>query len=312
MKDPFVSVVVAVKNGEKTLAKCVQSLLAQEYPRFEVIVVDDGSTDATPRVLASFLPRITVISNPRNLGPSESRNIAAARAAGQYLAFIDGDCIADRRWLTELMKCFAEGDAAGGGGTQGVPADESRFGRVVARFLVAVGFMTGYMRAARAGIGKVEHNASCNSAYRRDVFLSVGGFLPGLWPGEDVELDYRLRKKRYILRCNPAARVAHYRTGTVSSFCRMLYRYGAAQGILTRKYGFFRKAQYLSLTPFLALALLGIALAQHTLLPFAGACALAFLALFRFDIRLAALGVLAFVAWTAGFYIAAVSWKGRP
>lgn len=312
MKEPFVSIVVAVKNGEKTLAKCVTSLLAQEYPHFEVIVVNDGSTDATPQILAPFFPRITVISNPRNLGPSESRNIAAIRAAGQYLAFIDGDCVADRRWLAELMKCFSEGDAAGGGGSQGIPLDESRFGRLVARFLSAVGFVTGYMRAARAGIGKVEHNASCNSAYKRDVFLSVGGFLPGLWPGEDVELDYRLRKKRYILRCNPAARVAHYRPGTVAGFCRMLYRYGAAQGILTRKYGFFRKAQYLSLAPFLFLALLGIAVMKHTLLPFAGASALAFLALFRFDVRLAALGFLAFVNWIAGFYTAAIVWRGRP
>ena len=97
---------------------------------------------------------------------------------------------------------------------------------------------------------EVNHNASCNVLYKREPFINEGGFWESLWPGEDVELDYRMRKKGYKLVFNPKGMVFHYRAENFKSFSKMMFRYGRAQGILVKKYGFFRK---IHLLPFFVL-----------------------------------------------------------
>jgi glycosyltransferase involved in cell wall biosynthesis len=87
---PLVSVIIPVYNGEAFIARAVDSALAQDFPDFEVIVVDDGSTDATGTILNTYGGRIRVISQ-ENRGQAAARNRAAAIAQGQYLAFLDAD-----------------------------------------------------------------------------------------------------------------------------------------------------------------------------------------------------------------------------
>lgn len=81
--------------------------------------------------------------------------------------------------------------------------------------------------------------------YRKDAFLEIGGFDETLWPSEDVDLDYRLKKKGYSFMYNPSVIVYHYRPQSLSALSKMMYRYGVTQGILTKRYGFFRKIQFL-------------------------------------------------------------------
>jgi GT2 family glycosyltransferase len=110
------------------------------------------------------------------------------------------------------------------------------------------GIITDYMRSQGSqAIIEVRHNASCNVMYRKDIFLAEGGFLGELWPGEDVELDYRLSQKGYKHYFNPRAVVYHYRPAGIASFSKMMFRYGWAQGFLVKKYGIFRKTQFLPL-----------------------------------------------------------------
>ena len=244
MNYPLISVVVVVRNGEATIRNCVNSLIALDYPRVEIIVVDDGSTDGTGAILAGYEGRIKVISNAASEGPSFARNRAAQEAAGEFIAFTDGDCIAARDWLGQLVACFVDGEnVAGAGGSQAVPEDDSTFARTLAGFMSTLGFMTDYLHCAK-GISKVEHNPSCNVIYKRESYIRERGFLEGLWPGEDTELDYRLRKKGYELRFNPKAIVYHYRPKDISAFYKAMVRYGWAQAMLVRKYGVFRRIQY--------------------------------------------------------------------
>lgn len=100
-----ISVVIAVKNEIKTIKKCLDSVLALDYPDFEVIVVDNNSTDYTFGALETYGDKIKILSNTIP-GPSASRNMAIKAAKGKYIAFTDGDCIVDKNWLTELMKGF--------------------------------------------------------------------------------------------------------------------------------------------------------------------------------------------------------------
>ena len=90
MNAGLVTCVIPVFNGERYLAEALDSVLGQTYSPIEVVVVDDGSTDGTPRILAGFGDRITRLRQT-NAGPSAARNLGIEHAAGAYLAFLDAD-----------------------------------------------------------------------------------------------------------------------------------------------------------------------------------------------------------------------------
>jgi glycosyltransferase involved in cell wall biosynthesis len=256
MSDSSISVIIAVKNGRRTINKCVDSILALPNKDIEIIVVDDGSTDETYQILKGYGSLLSVIRNQKSIGPAESRNIAVSRARGRYVAFTDGDCIVDNGWLNELKKGFNGDRVASVGGVQESPEDESAFGRRVNKFLKKTLFITEYARDKSGGVRAVDHNASCNSMYRKDIFLNAGGFWKGFWPGEDVDLDHRLKINGYQINFNPAAVVYHYRAGDPGAFCRMMSRYGWAQGVLVRRYGITRRVQWLPIAILLWVALM--------------------------------------------------------
>jgi cellulose synthase/poly-beta-1,6-N-acetylglucosamine synthase-like glycosyltransferase len=304
MNKPLISIVITVKNAENTLRRCLDSVLGIDYENYEVIVVDDGSRDKTSEILKDYSARIRMILNSASLGPSKARNSACAVAKGEYLAFTDGDCIVDRNWLSELLQGFKEDNIVAVGGAQKVPDDESLFGRKVSVFMQKVSAVTGYLHKEEEAGRFVAHNPTCTSMYKKDIFLKEGGFREHLWPGEDVELDYRLTKKGYRLFYSPAAVVYHYRSGNLGSFVKMMYRYGQAQAWLVGSYGIFRKIQAL---PFfiLAVLLLGIlsffynALNLYFLVLFGSA--VIFLVLLKINFDMFGLFILTLIYWNLGF-----------
>ena len=111
---PSVSIIVCSYNGAATLHACLESLGKIEYPKFEVILVDDGSTDNTAQIAAEFA-NVRYIHQP-NRGLSAARNTGAAAARGEVLAYTDADCMADVDWLYYLIGTLTSGDFAGVGG----------------------------------------------------------------------------------------------------------------------------------------------------------------------------------------------------
>lgn len=299
MNTPTIAVIVAARDAQATMRKCLDSLLTLDYPGYEVIVVDDGSKDDTPRILEEYREKIKVITLKGN-GPSAARNIASRQTQAEYVAFTDSDCVADRLWLKELIKGFQDSAVAGVGGSQRIPEDETRFGRDVFGFMKKSRFFIDYMGKNRDSLMSVRHNPSYNVMYRRDVFVKAGGFLEGLWPGEDVELDYRLTKQGHILKWNPKAFVFHYKPQTLSAFMKMMYRYGDAQGRLVRRYGIFRKVQMLPLVGFF----LAVLFAAGLWLNWPLALASAFLSLAGLFVYFSGnpwLGLSGIVAWHSGY-----------
>lgn len=245
MAEPLISIIVPAFNAEKTVKKCIESLLGIDYPKYDILVVDDGSTDRTKQMLFEFRSRARVIES-QHIGPSKCRNIAAFQAQGEFLAFTDADCVVDKNWLKELLKGFVAKNVVAVGGSQESPADETAFGKNVQAFFELTGFLGGYIKSkANNSIRKVSHNPSCNVMYRKEDFLEIGGFDESLWPCEDVDLDYRLKKKGYAFMFNPVAKVYHYRPQSLAALSRMMFRYGAMQGILTKRYGLFRAMQFM-------------------------------------------------------------------
>ncbi|MFH1552846.1 MAG: glycosyltransferase [Candidatus Omnitrophota bacterium] len=305
MDKPSVSIVVAAKNAEKTIEKCITSILSLRYNNYEVIVIDDGSTDKTPNLLEKYKPRVTVITNVSSLGPSRSRNNAAKKGNGECIAFTDADCIVSDDWLNELVGCFdIYPEAVSCGGSQDIPPDATDFERRVFKFFKKSGIVTDYMRLKRFDkIIEVDHNPSCTVIYKREIFLEEGGFAEGLWPGEDVELDHRLRKKGYRIFFNPRAVVYHYRPKNIRSFIYMMYRYGWAQGVLVRKYGFFRKIHFIPVFSLICLMVFGILFFSqpYLLLLFVVICLAAVSGYFMFKLNMLILGVSGLIFWNIGF-----------
>jgi glycosyltransferase involved in cell wall biosynthesis len=255
---PRISIVIPVYNCSRTIAKCVDSLARMDHSDFEIIVVDDCSTDGTAEICESY-DNVRVIRMAKG-GPSRARNIGVAECRGEFVAFTDGDCVVERNWLTELAKGFDGPLVAGVGGDQRSPHDDTEFGKLVQDFLKTIGFMTGYIKP-HSKLKETDHNPSCNAIYRKTVFQEVGGFDEWLWPGEDVELDRKIVDRGYKLIYNPDAVVFHYRPASLAGFCSMMRRYGASQWPLVRRYGFFRKLHYEP--PALALGIVAVAAALY-------------------------------------------------
>lgn len=148
MEQPLVSIVVPVYNGEKTIERCLASLHNQTYRNIEVLVVNDGSTDHTYRILDKYnkLDRRFHIINKKNTGVSDSRNAGIELAAGRYLQFVDGD-----DWLTpNAAECLVR------------EAEENRCDMVISDFYRIVGhniYKKGHMK--KEGVISREEYATC-------------------------------------------------------------------------------------------------------------------------------------------------------
>ena len=196
--DPLVSVVMPAFNSSQTIESAIDSVLAQDYPHLQLIVVDDGSTDGTPdRVLARYGARVSLHSQ-MNRGPAAARNVGLKAAQGKYVAFLDADDI----WLPgKVRRQVAYLDQH--------PGVEAVFGRFVRWEANAAGQF-----AAPAGVdaepapvkerltspsGQIYADLLLDSAVhiitamvRRSVFDDIGRFDEGLATGEDYDFWLRL------------------------------------------------------------------------------------------------------------------------
>ena len=304
---PKFSVVIPAYNCGDTIAKCLDSLMEQVHSSYEVVVVDDGSTDETLNICESR-PDVRVI-RVKNGGPSKARNIGFKNALGEIVAFTDSDCVADPKWLKELERGFAVPEVAGVGGDQESPPDETDFGKRVQEIFKLLGIVTFYIHNSQE-MGETAHNPSCNSAYRKKILEEIGGFDETLWPGEDVDLDIRIRRMGYRLVFNPAAVVRHYRPHTYGQFSKMMRRYGASAWHLFRRYGLFRTLHYEPILMVLGLMTLAVMMmwepwtAAVLLTPFPVLWAWFFIKTgeFRKSIQWVILFTLIMLNWNWGFF----------
>src|SRR5437899_4319943 len=159
MAMPSVSVVVCTFNGASTLRACLDGLGALDYPDYEVIVVNDGSTDATAAIAARYPVRLITTENR---GLSSARNAGLRAATGEIVAYIDDDARPDRHWLQYLASTFMEGDYAAVGGPNFTPPDDAAVADCVAN---APGGPIHVLLSDR----HAEHIPGCNMAFRRSA-----------------------------------------------------------------------------------------------------------------------------------------------
>jgi GT2 family glycosyltransferase len=248
-RTPKVSVVVASYNAERTLKACLESLGKLNYPDYEVILVDDGSTDGTPQIVGQALrhpapSELSDLSNPSdnrptvlrclrhptNLGLSVARNTGIAAATGEIIAFTDADCRADEDWLFYLVGELLGSEFAGMGGPNLLPPEDSAVATAV---MVSPGGPAHVMLDDR----QAEHIPGCNMAFYRSALAQIGGFDPIFTQaGDDVDLCWRLQQAGMKIGFSPAAFVWHYRRSNVRAYLKQQRGYGEAEALLVRKH----------------------------------------------------------------------------
>ncbi len=229
MKPPRFSVVIPTYNRKALLRRCLEAALGQDYPDYEVIVVDDGSTDGTGEMVRREFPQVRYIRQEPNRGPAAARNRGIEAATGEIVAFTDDDCVVPRDWLTRLLEGFRRyPDVAGVGGFQD-PPETLISDNPIARAEHTRRLQRWGEQAFRevTGGAEVPGLGTNNVAYRRDVLLQVGGFDEGfpVAAGEDADLKLRIAQAGYKLLYIPIG-VEHYRAYTWKAQWRMSVRRG--------------------------------------------------------------------------------------
>ena len=218
---------VCAYNGSRTIRECLEGLMRLDYPDYEVIVVNDGSTDGTADIVGEFDVRLINIDNG---GLSNARNVALSAATGDLVAYIDDDAYPDPDWLTHLAHTLMTTDHAGVGGPNIPPNGDGPIAECIAH---APGGPSHVLISDR----DVEHIPGCNMAFHRSALASIDGFDSRFRiAGDDVDLCWRLQNRDRTLGFNPAAVVWHHRRSSVRTYLRQQFNYGKAEAMLEQKW----------------------------------------------------------------------------
>jgi len=225
---PRISVVICAYNAERTMDACLAALRALRYPDYEIIVVNDGSTDRTLEITQRY-PEIRIFSQ-ENKGLSAARNVGIANATGTIVAFTDSDCVVDPDWLTYLAYKFVHSGFVAVGGPNLPPAENARIPACVA---AAPGGPTHVLIDDEVA----EHIPGCNMAFTKQALEEIDGFDPIYRAaGDDVDVCWRLQNRGYPIGFSPAAMVWHFRRNTIKAYLKQQMGYGKAEAQLYFKH----------------------------------------------------------------------------
>lgn len=217
----FVSIVVPVYNGETTILQCIESLLAQDYPSylFEIVVVDNGSTDETCNLLSRYAhtSRIKLLSETQTLNAYGARNTGAKVAQGEILAFTDADCFPSLNWLSQLLSNASDTTIGVFIGDIMPYQPTTVLERYYSVAHMSIKERTSEFIGMRGG----------NCAIRRECFTALNGFNALVPSGGDSDFLVRLlQKTTYRYRIVPTAVVYHKNLVTLSAIFRRNLRFG--------------------------------------------------------------------------------------
>lgn len=234
------SIVVPTYNRKEKLMQCLASLSKQCYPKdqYEVIVIDDGSTDGTSEIMTYYFGDSNVrYFYQKNGGCAKARNLGIVMAKGNIIAFTDDDCVVPWGWITALDTAFSEHpEVAGVGGTL-IPNNETK--SIFAKYDL---FLTEklYKFDNKEYIGSYECQAfgTCNIAYRKTALVDVSGFDENYkYPAsEDADLKFRVCKKGYKMMYIPVA-IIHYQDYSFRRFIRTAITRGKGEKLFRHIWG---------------------------------------------------------------------------
>jgi glycosyltransferase involved in cell wall biosynthesis len=224
-----ISIVIPTFNSAQVLKACLESLANQTVGRekYEVIVVDDGSTDETKDIVAKYPVRYI---HQQNRGPAAARNNGVNHAQGEVVLFTDADCEPEPNWIEEMIKPLNDNQVVGVKG-----AYKTRQKELVAR-LVQIEYEHKYERMKK--FKYIDFIDTYSAGYRKDVFLKYEGF-DERYPGasvEDQEFSFRLAHDGYKMVFNPEAVVYHKHSAYLTGYLRKKYKIAFWKAFLLRRH----------------------------------------------------------------------------
>jgi len=226
---PSYSVIIPAYNAEKTIGACLEGVSRQSLPEaaYEIILVDDGSTDATAELARAFDLKYLF---QENQGPASARNYGASNACGDIFLFTDSDCVPDYQWIEKMTAPFDSPEVVAVKG-----AYKTRQTALVARFAQSE-FVDRYAYLKKSdSIDMVDTYAA---AFRKEIFLKMGGFdqsFPAA-NNEDTEFSYRLAAKGCRLVFNQDAFVYHVHPETLFRYLKTKFWRGYWRIIVYRRF----------------------------------------------------------------------------
>lgn len=235
-EEPTISVVVPVYNARHSIGDLFEALLRQTDPDFDIFVGDDGSTDGSAAVAENYA---VVVRSERNRGPAFARNMAARRADGSILLFIDSDCVPQDDWVQQVRRAFRE--------TPGLQVLMGKYQILRGSFLIDCMSAIGFPAGGHLGFEKVwrvdpegytDHISSGNFAISRELFWKLNGFNESFpFNCEDAELSWQLKVKGVKIKYCPQVVILHPPADGILDFVRDHMRRGEGNFILKRRIG---------------------------------------------------------------------------
>ncbi len=246
----LISVLVPTYNRCESLKKCFESLVAQEYKEFEVVIVDGGSTDGTKELIDQYRDKLNIQFTTSKLGLVQTMNVAWQTAKGEVVTRTDDDVIVTPQWLSEIARAFASVDMIGGvTGPTLIPEERLEYRdllyfnqrfregknpvwKLIGKFYYdyilegqqnAVGkvFRSGAFSVGPnykecldiPGIIEVDYLEACNMSLKRELLAQIGGFdeeYKEVAEWHEPDTCYKIKKLGYKMVFNPKAVLCHY------------------------------------------------------------------------------------------------------
>lgn len=228
------SIIIPIYNRPQEADELLDSLCRQTFKDFEVVVVEDGSTEKCEDICQKYtnLLALNYYYKP-NSGPGPSRNYGAERSQGEYLIILDSDVIVPESYLETIQKELEDNPCDAFGGPDRAHPSFTPIQKAI-NYSMTSFFTTGGIRGGKQKLDKF-YPRSFNLGIRKDVYEALGGFAPMRY-GEDIDLSTRIFKDGYSCRLFPEAYVYHKRRVKFSSFFRQVKHSGEARVVLKKKY----------------------------------------------------------------------------
>ncbi|MBN1578838.1 MAG: glycosyltransferase [Chitinispirillaceae bacterium] len=238
-----ISVIIPVYNAQRTLPVCCKALLQQTYFDYEVVFVDNNSTDASCTIITLFINEHRQFNarllKEKKQGACAARNRGAREAAGDIITHTDPDCLPDSDWLRDIAEAFKDDSIAACAGRIAGRQPENDYELFSALFTLKQGSREAYFHDYTLVEGGY---ATANLSFRKTVFNSLGGFdetinYKGTGIGEDHDLLARMYKNGGILKVVKNATVFHWHRSDIRGVFRQGYLFGLAHALLLKRHG---------------------------------------------------------------------------
>ncbi len=256
-KTPFISIIIPVRNAERTLEKTFEYILNVKYPRdkMEMVIADGGSTDKTLEVIKQWQkkhPFIRLVEVPKCPSPGFARNKALDVVKGEFIFFTDGDCAPCESWITDMLKAFEKDPKIGivGGEIYTLRVDDEnltelycehfRFNMVAPRygFTIKEGYFPPLTDKSPTQIAghRAYFFVTANAAYRKSAIDQAKARFWNEPTGEDIEFGLLIQQHGWKLYFEPNAKVDHMHRANFPALKKVWVTYGMAHAPLLEKH----------------------------------------------------------------------------